>query len=232
MFPACTWESLSEGRLAKKKNVPSSNLLTTTHQGKMAIAKNQPILKNHFRKHWQERVRVHLDQAGKKVSRRQARAAKAARVAPKPVDLLRPVVRCPTIKYNRKVRAGRGFTLAEVKAAGLTPKYARTVGIAVDHRRQNRSQETFELNVARLNEYKSKLVVFDKTTQAAGEQVSVPAAFPITQAAPESAPRAVEVPEKTAYETLRAAQNKKKYKGIRDKRAKEKAEAEADKKKK
>lgn len=175
---------------------------------------------------------MHLDQAGKKVSRRQARAAKAARVAPKPVDLLRPVVRCPTIKYNRKVRAGRGFTLAEVKAAGLTPKYARTVGIAVDHRRQNRSQETFELNVARLNEYKSKLVVFDKTTQAAGEQVSVPAAFPITQAAPESAPRAVEVPEKTAYETLRAAQNKKKYKGIRDKRAKEKAEAEADKKKK
>jgi len=25
------------------------------------------------------------------------------------------VVRCPTVKYNRRVRAGRGFSLAELK---------------------------------------------------------------------------------------------------------------------
>lgn len=128
----------------------------------MAIAKNLPLLKNHFRKHWQERVRVHFDQAGKKASRRQSRLRKAAKIAPKPIDSLRPVVRAPTIKYNRKVRAGRGFTLAEIKAVGLTPKYARTIGISVDHRRQNKSQETFETNVQRLKEYKSKLVIFDK----------------------------------------------------------------------
>ena len=40
---------------------------------------------------------------------------KAAAVAPRPVDLLRPVVRCPTIKHNRRLRAGKGFTLAELK---------------------------------------------------------------------------------------------------------------------
>ncbi|CCG22426.1 Rpl13 ribosomal subunit [Candida orthopsilosis Co 90-125] len=202
----------------------------------MAIAKNLPLLKNHFRKHWQERVRVHFDQAGKKASRRQSRLRKAAKIAPKPIDSLRPVVRAPTIKYNRKVRAGRGFTLAEIKAVGLTPKYARTIGISVDHRRQNKSQETFETNVQRLKEYKSKLVIFDKKTKASEavsyEQVSTSATFPIEQPAIEQGTRAVEVPEQSAYRTLRLARNDKKYKGIREKRAKEKAEAEAEKAKK
>lgn len=202
----------------------------------MAIAKNLPLLKNHFRKHWQERVRVHFDQAGKKASRRQSRLKKAAKIAPKPIDSLRPVVRAPTIKYNRKVRAGRGFTLAEIKAVGLTPKYARTIGISVDHRRQNKSQETFETNVQRLKEYKSKLVIFDKKTKASEavsyEQVSTSATFPIEQPAIEQGTRAVEAPEQSAYRTLRLARNDKKYKGIREKRAKEKAEAEAEKAKK
>lgn len=54
-------------------------------------------------------------QPGRKHRRREARIAKAAAVAPRPVDKLRPVVRCPTIKYNRRVRAGRGFTIAELK---------------------------------------------------------------------------------------------------------------------
>lgn len=202
----------------------------------MAISKNLPLLKNHFRKHWQERVRVHFDQAGKKASRRQSRLRKAAKIAPKPIDSLRPVVRAPTIKCNRKVRAGRGFTLAEIKAVGLTPKYARTIGISVDHRRQNKSQETFETNVQRLKEYKSKLVIFDKKTKASEtvsyEQVSTSATFPIEQPAIEQGTRAVEVPEQSAYRTLRLARNDKKYKGIREKRAKEKAEAEAEKAKK
>lgn len=29
--------------------------------------------------------------------------------------MLRPIVRCPSLKYNRRVRAGRGFTLEELK---------------------------------------------------------------------------------------------------------------------
>ncbi|CAI5758900.1 unnamed protein product [Candida verbasci] len=202
----------------------------------MAISKNLPLLNNHFRKHWQERVKVHFDQAGKKASRRQSRLRKAAKIAPKPIDSLRPVVRAPTIKYNRKVRAGRGFTLAEIKAVGLTAKYARTIGISVDHRRQNKSQETFDANVQRLNEYKSKLVIFDKKTKASEaaqhEQISVSSTFPIEQPTGEQGTRAVEVPDQTSYRTLRLARNDKKYKGIREKRAKEKAEAEAEKAKK
>lgn len=202
----------------------------------MAIAKNLPILKNHFRKHWQERVKVHFDQAGKKASRRQSRLRKAAKESPKPVDTLKPVIRCPTIKYNRKLRAGRGFTLAELKAVGLTAKYARTIGISVDHRRVNRNQETFELNVKRLNDYKSNLVVFDKKITkeeiAKFNQATISTEFPITQTSVESAPRKVEATEKSAFRTLRLARSDKKYQGVREKRAKEKAEAEEEKKKK
>ncbi|CAH00034.1 60S ribosomal protein eL13 [Kluyveromyces lactis] len=199
----------------------------------MAISKNLPILKNHFRKHWQERVKVHFDQAGKKVSRRHARASKAAKIAPRPLDLLRPVVRAPTVKYNRKVRAGRGFTLAEIKAAGLTPAYARTIGIAVDHRRQNRNQEILDLNIQRLKEYQSKIIVFPRKGKApeAEQTLSAAASFPIVQPVTDSETRAVEDNGESAYRTLRLARSDKRYKGIREKRAKDKAEAEAEKKK-
>ncbi|RKP32174.1 60S ribosomal protein L13 [Metschnikowia bicuspidata] len=199
----------------------------------MAISKNVPLLKNHFRKNWQERVKVHFNQAVQKTSRRQTRQIKAVHLAPRPVDALRPIVRCPTIKYNRKVRAGRGFTVPELKAAGLSAKYARTIGIAVDLRRQNNSEEGFDANVIRLKEYLSKLIVFSKNKPVAdAKQVSVATTFPIVQTPPETAPRAVFVPEKTAVKTLKAAWNEKKYKGINDKKAREAAEAEAEKKKK
>ncbi|CCE64043.1 hypothetical protein TPHA_0G02070 [Tetrapisispora phaffii CBS 4417] len=199
----------------------------------MAISKNLPLLKNHFRKNWQERVRVHFDQAGKKASRRDARTAKAAKIAPRPLDLLRPVVRAPTVKYNRKVRAGRGFSLAEIKAAGLTAAYARTIGIAVDHRRQNRNQEIFDINVQRLKEYQSKIIVFPRKGKAPEtEQVlSAAASFPIAQPVTDVETRAVEDNGVSAYTTLRLARSEKRYRGIREKRAREKAEAEAEKKK-
>ncbi|KAG8044292.1 hypothetical protein GUJ93_ZPchr0130g6533 [Zizania palustris] len=35
-----------------------------------------------------------------------------------------------------KSRAGRGFTLEELKAAGIPKKLAPTIGISVDHRRK------------------------------------------------------------------------------------------------
>ncbi|ANB15988.1 ribosomal 60S subunit protein L13A [Sugiyamaella lignohabitans] len=212
----------------------------------MAIGKNYPIIKNHFRKHWQERVKTHFDQAGKKASRRVARVKRAAQIAPRPLDLLRPVVRAPTVRYNRKVRAGRGFTLEELKAAGIPRKVARTVGIAVDHRRQNRSVEGFETNVNRLKEYKAKLIVFPRKAgkpksgdasaeeiAAAKQQLSVAAAFPIAQTTTVLSERAITEEDKNveAYKTLRIARSNAKYAGIREKRAKDKAEAEAEKKK-
>uniref|UniRef100_W5UDP8 60S ribosomal protein L13 n=1 Tax=Ictalurus punctatus TaxID=7998 RepID=W5UDP8_ICTPU len=212
----------------------------------MAISKNYAIIRNHFRKDWQRRVKTHFDQPCKKVSRRAARAARAAKIAPRPLDLLRPIVRAPTVKYNRKVRAGRGFSLEEVKAAGLSAKYARTIGIAVDHRRQNRSVEGLEANVNRLKEYLAKLIVFPTNEnkpkkgdanaadlKSTAQTLSVAGAFPITQTLEVVSERAISADEKTAsaYKTLRNARSKAKYAGIRDKRAKDKAEAEAEKKK-
>ena len=88
----------------------------------------------HFRKQWAERVRAGLDQPKRKQRRRLAREAKAAAVAPRPLEALRPVVRCQTVRYNMRVRAGRGFSLEELKAAGISASVAPTVGIAVDHR--------------------------------------------------------------------------------------------------
>lgn len=67
-----------------------------------------------------------------------------------------------TRKYAGKVRYGRGFTLQELKAAKITPAVARTVGISVDHRRTSTSEEQHQMNVARLNTYKSKLIVFPR----------------------------------------------------------------------
>merc|ERR1712006_28827 len=163
---------------------------------------------------------------------------KAARVAPRPLGKLRPVVHCPTYKYNVKVRAGRGFTLEELKAAGLSKKYAQTIGIAVDHRRKNKSVESLQLNTQRLKEYKSKLILFpvnskkprkgdssaeelSKAVQLAGEVMPVK---PVVKRA-----RAMAVTDDMkgfkAFQTIRQARSFKKLAGIRAKRA---ADAEAD----
>ena len=79
------------------------------------VKHNNVIGNGHFGKDWQLRVKTWFNQPAQKNQRRQKRVAKAKQVAPRPLNSLRPAVRCPTIKYNRKVRAGRGFTLAELK---------------------------------------------------------------------------------------------------------------------
>mmetsp|Transcript_23184 Transcript_23184/g.35569 ORF Transcript_23184/g.35569 Transcript_23184/m.35569 type:complete len:211 (+) Transcript_23184:95-727(+) len=109
------------------------------------------------------KVKLALNQATRKKTRRLKRAAKAAKIAPRPLQMLRPLVQSPTQRYNSKQRLGRGFTLEELQAVGLTAAYARTVGIAVDTRRINRSQESLDLNAARLQQYLDRLIVFPKT---------------------------------------------------------------------
>ena len=52
-----------------------------------------------------------------------------------------------------------------MQAAGISKKLAPTVGIAVDHRRKNRSLESLQENVARLNTYKAKLIVFPRRSR-------------------------------------------------------------------
>lgn len=197
---------------------------------------NNQIPNNHFRKQWQRRVMTWFDQAGQKKARRTTRALKAARVAPRPVDTLRPAVRCQTVKYNTKLRSGRGFTAQELKAAGMTRQEAMRVGISVDHRRRNRCQESLELNKARLEAYKSKLILLPKKGSVAAipaERVaSVAAAFPVVKnVASVEAARAVtaEEAEFSAYKTVRAARSTARYAGIRAKRAAIKAEEAANK---
>jgi len=208
----------------------------------MTIKHNQQIPNNHFRKHWQKRVRTHFDQPGRKLRRRNARTTKAALLTPRPIDKLRPVVRCPTIKYNRRLRAGRGFTLEELKAAKIPPVFARTIGITVDHRRVNRSVPTFTTNVERLQAYKSKLILFPRKAKkpkkgdssaeelATATQASVIVTFPIAPYAPAVTERKITQEEKDApsrYTQLRVARTNKRQAGKRAKRAAEKAETEA-----
>lgn len=83
----------------------------------MATKGNGVIPNAHFKKHWERFVKTWFDQPGQKKSRRGKRLEKASKVAPRPVKVLRPAVRCPTFKYNNKVRAGRGFTFDELKVS-------------------------------------------------------------------------------------------------------------------
>ena len=123
---------------------------------------NNVIPNVHQRKHWQKYVRTWFNQPARKRRRLVHRKEKAAAQFPRPAESLRPVVRGQTIRYNTKVRAGRGFTLQEIKEAGLGAAFARSIGIAVDHRRRNKSQESLELNKRRLQAYLGKLILFPR----------------------------------------------------------------------
>merc|ERR1712151_115622 len=127
------------------------------------MVKNNNVIPNgHFHKDWENRVKTWVNQPARKLRRRQNRVKKALAVAPRPTSTLKPVVQCQTLRYNMRTRHGRGFTLEELKEAGINRKVARTIGISVDHRRQNKSEESLKANVQRLKEYKSKLVVFPR----------------------------------------------------------------------
>lgn len=125
------------------------------------MVKHNNVIPNvHLRKHWQTNVKVWLNQAARKKRRLQTRRAKALANAPRPIDSLRPLVNCSTIRYNHRQRNGRGFTLQEIKAAGLGAQFARSIGITVDHRRKNRSQESLDKNKQRLLQYVNNLTLY------------------------------------------------------------------------
>merc|ERR1739842_173258 len=180
-----------------------------------------------------------FNQPARKIRRRQNRVAKAAKVAPRPIGKLRPVVSCPTYKYNLKQRAGRGFTLEEIKAAGLSKKFARTIGIAVDHRRRNKSVESLQLNTQRLKEYKSKMILFpinakkprkgDATAEEMSKAVQVAGTKTMMAKPVVKRPRAMaitaDMQKFKAFQTIRQARAFKRLHGIRAKKA---ADAEAD----
>jgi len=126
------------------------------------VKHNNVLYSSHLRKHWQGRVKCFFNQPAHKKIRQQRRAAKAASLGVAPISKLRPVVFGQTQKHGHKVKFGRGFSLGELKVAGITSKFARTVGIAVDHRRHNKNADTQATNVERLSQYKNKLILFPR----------------------------------------------------------------------
>jgi len=168
-----------------------------------------------------------------------ARVAKAVRVFPRPVQgALRPVVHPPTVRYNAKVRLGRGFTFAELKEAGIERHFAQTIGIAVDHRRRNKSDKSLKVNVQRLKEYKSKLVLFPRehkkpktgevaATEKVQQQTGVVLPIKPRLLKQETVKLSSIDTKYSAYATLRKARTDARLIGVRAKRKKAKDEKEA-----
>jgi large subunit ribosomal protein L13e len=190
------------------------------------VAKNNRVPNDHLRKQWYHRVKTYFDDPARKRRRQAARAVRAKKIAPRPIEgPLRPLVHCPTVRYNRRVRLGRGFTRAELIAAKLDPSRARFLGIAVDKFRVHSKDETLKAaNVARLEEYKSHIVrVHSKPTVAADgtktpsaeklpAAVSVPGLYNLPQPDREVKWRVVSAQEKKQelFKTKRKAEKQKK----------------------
>jgi large subunit ribosomal protein L13e len=124
------------------------------------VKHNNVVPNGHFKKDWMHYVKTWFNQAGRKQRRRAARKLRASTLAPNPLKPLRPLVQGQTLRYCHKTKRGRGFSLQEIKAAGLTATFARTVGVKVDHRRRNKSAETLQRNIKELEFYKSKLSLY------------------------------------------------------------------------
>ena len=149
------------------------------------VRHNNMLPNVHLGKEWQEKVKTWFNQPGRKHRRQLKRAAKAAKVAPNPTHTLKPIVRGQTNKYNNKIRLGRGFTKEELKKAGiLSLNYARSIGIAIDLRRKDTSNEAQTANVNRIKEYLAKMILYPRkkadkkalVKEATEEQLKAPEA--------------------------------------------------------
>jgi len=141
----------------------------------------------------------------------------------------------------------------ELKEAGIPRRLAPTIGIPVDHRRQNHSQESLALNVARLKAYRERLILFPRRS---GQHKKLDSSKEKLKGAREHAAQRLstvlpidsglglkhglkeikkaDMPKSVeggAYRKLREARSEARLVGVREKRAKAKAEAEETKKK-
>ena len=139
----------------------------------------------------------------------------------------------------------------ELQEAGIPRKLAPTIGISVDPRRQNLSEESLKANVERLKAYKGRLILFPrkskspkdgeasaqdaKSAKEAGHGAHVQQsnkAFPIVNAAKITEGKISDYPgEEAAYRKLRDARSEARLVGKREKRAKAKEEDAAASKK-
>lgn len=138
-----------------------------------------------------------------------------------------------------------------LQEAGISRKLAPTIGISVDPRRQNLSEESLKANVERLQEYKKRLVLFPrkakspksgdasaeemKSAQESGYEGKVKqskAHFPISnKVAFEEGKVADFTSTEAAYRKLRDARSDARLVGKREKRAKAKEDEAKDAKK-
>ena len=136
-----------------------------------------------------------------------------------------------------------GLTWHGAQEAGIPRKLAPTIGIAVDHRRVNLSTESHSANVARLKAYKTRLILFPRRVGQPKKADSKPedlkssnivrqtgSALPIANVSSkegvysERKISAMGAGESAAYRRLREARSEKRLVGVREKRAKAKAE--------
>lgn len=206
------------------------------------VKHNNVLQSSHLRKHWNKQARLvkcFFNKKAHKKIRADNRAKKATAVFPRPISKLRPIVKGQTRKYAGKVKFGRGFSLAELKDAKLTPAFAQSVGICVDHRRHNKNADMQDANVKRLNDYKAKLILFpkhegklkkgeiadsskEKVKAAAQNKTSGVFALPAVvkgEVATEKITK--EMASAKIYQKLRQERINARYEGIRVKRAKE-----------
>jgi large subunit ribosomal protein L13e len=210
------------------------------------MVKHNNVVPNvHLRKHWERGVgaKTHFNQPAQKVKRNKNRIEKARKMFPRPANSLRPIVSQTTRKYAGKHRYGRGFTLAELKQAKIPKSLARTIGIAVDHRRTSSSHEQLMLNAARLEAYRSKLVLFPrKENKPRKGLINDSTAEQLKQVVAAHNNRGVTMPRKAeaaavetvdltktagtprAFHALRSARTNTRYEGRRAKRAADEAE--------
>ena len=127
-------------------------------------AHNNAMQRPHLRKHWKKWVKTFFNQPAKKHKRLQKRKERASKLFPRPLNALRPVVAKCTARYSGQPRLGRGFSLEELRQAGLHPSFARSIGIAVDHRRTNKSVESLQRNIKKLKGFVEKLVLLPRKT--------------------------------------------------------------------
>ncbi|KAL4833511.1 hypothetical protein H8958_021817 [Nasalis larvatus] len=182
----------------------------------MAPSRNGMILKPHFCKDWQRRT--WFNQQVRKIRRVRALQAKACRIASRPSQPIEASV-------------GQGFSLEELRVAGIHKKVARIIGIFVDPRRWNKSTA----NVQRLKEYLSKLIFF-LNSSAEELKLATQLTGPVmpTQNVYKKEKTRVVTEEKNvkAFASLRMARANARLFGIRAKRAKEAAEQNVERKNK
>jgi large subunit ribosomal protein L13e len=205
------------------------------------VKHNNALPSTHLRKHWDGYVRTWFNQPARKIRRANNRKDKGAKIFPRPIEKLRPLVSACSRKYNTKIRYGRGFTLTELKAAKLNARFAQSVGIAVDHRRVNTSEECLQRNSQRLEQYKSKLILFPRRDGKFKQGMIADSTADKLKAADQNTDKHLmakpaqkhrskpvkitkEMQALKAYRRLRIEKTNQKWKGLREKKAKEVAE--------